>query len=133
MINTIIWNTRGINTQGAMERIQSLKIIHQLAMIVILEPYSTNSQLQHCRIQLGMEKVMCNRNGKIWVFWNHEVDCTMLENDKQQLTCEIQHTQIPHKFFSIVVYAKCRDHLIRPLWERMLQLSDKFKGFPWCV
>lgn len=33
------------NTQGAIERIQSLKIIHHLSIIVILEPFANNSHL----------------------------------------------------------------------------------------
>lgn len=122
MINIIIWIARSINTQGAMERIQSLKIIHQITMIVILEYFSANSQLQNCRVQLGMEKTMCNNNGKIWVFWNHEIECSMLKSDDQQLTCEIPHPQISNKFISTFVYAKCR--------EKILHLADRFKGIP---
>lgn len=91
MIKTIIWNARGINIQRVMERIQSLKIIHQLAIIVILETCFANSYLYNCRIQLGIEKVICNSNGKIWVLWNLEVDYKMLDNDNQQITYEVQH------------------------------------------
>lgn len=80
-----------------------------------------------------MEKALCNNNGKIWVFWNRNMDCQMQEKDEQQLTYEIQYTQIPDKFFATYVYAKCRDHLRIPLWERILHLSDRFKDHPWCV
>lgn len=76
---------------------------------------------------------MCNNNGKIWVFWNHDVDCNILEKDDQQITCELQHTKIPHKFISTFVYAKCRDHLRRPLWEKILHLSNRFSAQPWYV
>lgn len=102
-------------------------------MIVILKPFSSNSQLQNCKIQLGMEKVFSNLNRKIWFFWDHEGNCRVIESDDQQITCEIQHNQLPHKFISIYIYAKCRDHLKNPPWERLLHLSNLFDGYPWCV
>lgn len=84
-------------------------------MISILEPFSNNSQLTNYRTQLGIDKDVCNSNGKIWLFWSLEVDSTIIVSDEQQMTCKIQHTQYPHKFIIIFVYAKCRDYLRHPL------------------
>lgn len=70
MISKIIWNARGIKTQGAMERIQSLKVIHYLSMFAILESFTKCSKLQNCKDQLSMDQAIGNSNGKIWLFWN---------------------------------------------------------------
>lgn len=37
MINSLIWNVRGINTQDVMEIIIALKNVHQLSFFAILE------------------------------------------------------------------------------------------------
>lgn len=100
-------------------------------MIVILEPFSNKTQIQNFRIQLTMDYVAYNCNGKIWVFWNHEVNYKVLSQDEQQITCEIQHSQLSHNFFTTFVYAKCKDQLRKPLWEVMLQnyrsVSDNYQ------
>ncbi|MCD9559484.1 hypothetical protein HAX54_017443, partial [Datura stramonium] len=37
-----------------------------------------------------MHKSICNDNGKIWVFWNNDIDCVLLISDDQQVTCEFR-------------------------------------------
>ncbi|KAG5570445.1 hypothetical protein H5410_060211 [Solanum commersonii] len=68
MIKTICWNTRSINTQGSLERLQALKKIHHLSMIAILEPFVDNSHINIVRIQLQIDHAVSNPNGKIWLF-----------------------------------------------------------------
>jgi len=65
MIKALCWNARSINTQGSMERLQTLKTMHQLDMIAVLEPFADNSQLNTVRIHLQMEHAVSNSNGKI--------------------------------------------------------------------
>ena len=69
MISTIIWNVRGINTQGVLERLKILRKFHQLSIITILEPFSNSVQIQNFKIFLNMDNAISNYNGKIWVFW----------------------------------------------------------------
>lgn len=88
-------------------------------MVVMLEPFTDNSKLHYCKNNLAMDQATCNSNGKIWVFWGHNLTYKILENDEQQVTCEIQYTQIPHKYITTFVYAKCYEHLRRPLWDMM--------------
>ncbi|KAG5568244.1 hypothetical protein H5410_064739 [Solanum commersonii] len=120
MISTIIWNIRGINTQGVLERIKMLKRMHQLSIIAILEPFSDAIQIQSFKNQLAMEHAVSNRNGKIWLFWNKDIDCVVIEEDDQQITCDISHNEIQTHFTITFVYAKCKDQLRRPLWDIML-------------
>ncbi|KAG5580325.1 hypothetical protein H5410_050952 [Solanum commersonii] len=74
--------------------------------------------------QLTMDHAMSNCNGKIWLFWNLEVDCKVLEEDEQQITCELTHIELQTPFTATFVYAKCKDHLRRPLWDRMLHHAN---------
>lgn len=89
MISTICWNPRSINTQGVLEILRKLKNFHNLSMIIILEPFSDNSQLYFYRVQLQMDQAYCNSNGKIWVLWTQDVTCRILDHDEQQITYEI--------------------------------------------
>jgi len=106
MISTIIWNARGINTQGATERLKNLKNIHQISMIAVLEPFSDKSQINMFKSMLAMDHATSNINGKIWLFWNTDIVCTVLETDEQQVTCEISHTEIQGTYIKTFVYAK---------------------------
>lgn len=112
MINTLIWNVRGINTQGALERLKMLKKMHKLSIIVVLEPFSDSTHVQHFKHQLAMEKAISNCNGKIWLFWTTDIDCVVLEKDEQQITCDIRHNALHNQFTVTFVYAKCKDLII---------------------
>ena len=81
MISKIIWNVKGINTQGVMEIIKMLKKMHHLSVITILEPFSTSTNIQSFQLQLNMDNAISNCNSKIWVFWNSDVDCNILDEE----------------------------------------------------
>ncbi|KAG5580317.1 hypothetical protein H5410_050944 [Solanum commersonii] len=124
-------NVRGINTQGVLERLKMLKKMHQLSIIAILEPFSDNSQVQNFKNQIDMEHAVSNCNGKIWLFWNRDIDCVVLEEDAQHITCDLGHNELQNHFTTTFVYAKCKDHLRRPLWDIMLY-QDAETNKPWC-
>ncbi|XP_047264380.1 uncharacterized protein LOC124896702 [Capsicum annuum] len=114
-----------------MERIQNLSAVHKLSIIAILEPFTDNSQLNICRMHLKMNEATRNPNGKIWIFWTQDVSCKVLESDDQQITYEFKHVEHPSTFLMTFIYAKCRDHLRRPLWDRLLQVATT--ELPWCT
>ncbi|XP_055824941.1 uncharacterized protein LOC129893436 [Solanum dulcamara] len=78
-----------------------------------------------------MDYATHNPNGKIWIFWTKDVNCTILENEEQLITCEINHVMRPNQFITTFVYDKCKDHLRRTLWDSILQQSTI--PFPWCT
>jgi len=41
--------------------------------------------------------------------------------------------EAPGTYIKTFVYAKCKDYLRRPLWERMLHYADTRNDVPWCV
>ncbi|XP_015161044.1 uncharacterized protein [Solanum tuberosum] len=116
-----------------MERLKVLRKMHQISIIAILEPFSDCTQVQTFKYQLAMDHATSNCNGKIWLFWNLEVDCKVLEEDEQQITCEIAHNELQTPFTTTFVYAKCKDHLRRPLWDRMLDHANATTNSPWCA
>lgn len=67
-------------------------------MTLILEPFADNAYLNNYKILLNMEKVVRNPNGEIWMFWNSDLNCEVLESDEQHITCTIQHVEYKGKF-----------------------------------
>ena len=130
MISTIIWNVRGINTQGVLERLKVLRKMHQLSIIAILEPFFDNVNIQNFKVQLNMDNVISNCNSKIWVFWNSDIDCNILDEDEQQITCDMKHNELQYQFTSTFVPAKCKDHLRRSFCEKMLHQAS-LNDNPW--
>ncbi|KAH0667664.1 hypothetical protein KY285_028870 [Solanum tuberosum] len=78
-----------------------------------------------------MDQAVRNCNGKIWLFWNMDIDCVVLEEDEQQITCDIGHNELQTNFTYTFVYVKWKDHLRRTLWGRMLHHASGNTN-PWC-
>ena len=90
MINTIIWNVRRIKIQGVLKRIKILKKMYQLSIVSLLEPFSDSDHLLNFMVQLNMENVENNFNGKIWLFWSSDIDYTNLYNDQKHINFSIK-------------------------------------------
>ena len=88
-----------------------LRKLHQLSVITILEPFSDSVHVQCFKAQLIMENATSNCNGKIWDFWSNDIDCNNLDEDEQQITCNMKHNELEYQFTSTFVYAKCNDYL----------------------
>ncbi|KAG5599221.1 hypothetical protein H5410_030591 [Solanum commersonii] len=64
---------------------------------------------------------------------NLVVDYHVIEEDEQHITCEIIHNELHNKFTITFVYAKCKDHVRRPLWDRILYYATAKTNSPWCA
>lgn len=82
-------------------------------------------------MHLNMVHGYYNHNGKIWIFWITDYACNIIEADEKHVTSEFKHVECTEKFIILFIYAKCKDHLIRPLWDRLLQFSNL--DSPWCT
>ena len=86
MFKTICWNARSINTKSSVQRLQFLRKLHQFYLIVILEPFANNNQLNIVRLQLNMDHAISNSNEKVWVFWTNDLTVNILEIHDQHIT-----------------------------------------------
>ncbi|KAK4717420.1 hypothetical protein R3W88_015758 [Solanum pinnatisectum] len=102
-------------------------------MIAVLEPFSDSAQLNTFKSMLAMDHAVSNINGKIWLFWINDITCIRSEADEQQITCEINHIEAPMTYLKTFVYAKCKEYLRKPLWDRLLYLADTRDSIPWCT
>ncbi|XP_075083444.1 uncharacterized protein LOC142167183 [Nicotiana tabacum] len=56
----------------------------------------------------------------------------VLDQDEQQMSIELRHAETEEAFHITVIYAKCKPHLRRSLWET-LRFKYTMCNFPWCV
>lgn len=86
-----------------------------------MEPFVDSSNVMNFKNQLSMDNAIANSNGKIWLFWNGDVECVVKDHDEQQITCDLSHNELQDKFTIIFVYEKCKENIRRPLCYLMLQ------------
>ncbi|WMV32844.1 hypothetical protein MTR67_026229 [Solanum verrucosum] len=90
-----------------------------------------NSQLNIVRIQLQMDHAVSNINGKIWLFLSNEIIGNILENHEQHITGKFKHPDLTEQFMMSFIYAKCKDHMRRSLWDKLLFYASM--EIPWCT
>lgn len=113
MIESLIWNIRGITSKGAFDRLKQLKRMHNLQVIGIMEPFSNKRNLDKFKRRLSFEFAFANCTNKIWLFCDSHISCNIIEDMEQQVTFSIEYFgEIIHL---TLVYAKCTDHLRQPL------------------
>ncbi|KAG5576483.1 hypothetical protein H5410_056617 [Solanum commersonii] len=100
----------------------TLKKMHQLSMIAILEPFADNSHLNIVRIQLQIDQAL---------FWSGEITGNNHENSEQHIIGEFKHSVLTERFMVSLIYAKCQEHMRRPLWDRLLHYASR--DIPWCT
>ncbi|XP_015169049.1 uncharacterized protein [Solanum tuberosum] len=89
------------------------------------------SHIAIVKLQHQMDQAVSNPNGKIWLFWSNDITGQVLEKHDQHITVTFQHTALPNKFMMSFVYAKCKEYMRRPLWDRLLLYANM--DFPWCT
>ncbi|KAH0716651.1 hypothetical protein KY290_012911 [Solanum tuberosum] len=72
-----------------------------------------------------------NPNGKKWLFWSNEITSHILENHEQYITRNFKHPDLTEQFMMSFIYAKCKDHMRRPLCDRLLFYASMH--VPYCT
>ncbi|XP_060195386.1 uncharacterized protein LOC132624660 [Lycium barbarum] len=137
MINTIIWNIRGIGSRGAFDRLKKITHIHKATFVALQEPFVHNAVINKNKIQkykrkLGFTNAVTNKNGKIWCLWDDDFKCKVISDHNQQLTLEIQHSSHNEGFVVTIVYAKTSSRKRKRLWENLRTLNSHINK-PWSI
>lgn len=130
MIKSLIWNIRGIKSQGAFDRLMQLKRAHNLIFIAVMEPFCRRSKLDRFRRRLGFDFAHANSNNKIWLFSDMAINCTVIEDLDQHVTCSINNNG--DSMYITIVYAKCHVHLREELWDNIKNFAEGNTS-PWMV
>ncbi|KAL0912446.1 hypothetical protein M5K25_018419 [Dendrobium thyrsiflorum] len=130
MINSIIWNIRGIGCPFSRLRVKILCRTHNVLFLVILEPLISVSKLNETTRYLGFMHNLANVSNKILLFWHDPVIIDMVGGFNQVLYCKVEYMQF--NFFASLIYASSSHLVRRELWSQLYDFCVLINS-PWFV
>ncbi|XP_027166310.1 uncharacterized protein LOC113766302 [Coffea eugenioides] len=81
------------------------------------------------RVKIGMDYVVANQSGSVWVLYKSSFSCHPLGESDQHITLGIDSHLFPEEINFSFVHAKCTAHERGDLWVDLL--LEKPEGKPW--
>ncbi|KAL0906850.1 hypothetical protein M5K25_025378 [Dendrobium thyrsiflorum] len=129
-MEALLWNVRGIGGRDSKIRVKNLCRIHNIHLLIIIEPLISSNKLDSTAFSLGFPMRFTNCTNKIWIFWRNSVNVSIISDQPQ-----VVHTQINmfnFNCFASFVYAACDKNSRVPLWEDLINFAIPLTS-PWCV
>jgi len=130
MFNTIIWNVRGIGCPSSKLRVKNLCRIHNISVLVLLEPLISMDKLVNTAKVWGFKHAFANVANKIWVFWKDFVRIDIIGDYHQVLHCNIEYFNF--QCVASFVYAATSRSSRRNLWDQIANFHN-ICTLPWLV
>ncbi|XP_019233788.1 PREDICTED: uncharacterized protein LOC109214330 [Nicotiana attenuata] len=130
MFKSLYWNIRSISSSGAFDRLKQIIRLQNLPFIAISEHFHKVDHLDKFRSMLGYDNAHANIKSQMWTFWNNELNCNVVEDSDQQVTCIIEW--MGTNILVTSVYAKCDAGLREHLWNNLRDISLNYK-LPWYI
>ena len=109
MINTIIWNCRGIGNSPIITYLKKIIKKHNVALVGILEPMLAEDKVEATCKQLRMDKFWVNTmsESKIWIFWKDSIYLdSILESDQSSSFTVSNDTGMEFQFTCVYASTK---------------------------
>ncbi|EOY26489.1 Uncharacterized protein TCM_028259 [Theobroma cacao] len=113
-------------------RLKSLKLVHKIMLLVVLEPMVEETKAEFFRRKLGYEKVITNNSKKIWIFHSFDISYEVILNHNQCLHVSLSFQWLECPILATFVYVKCTRTERIPLWIVLRSLSVDIR-VPWLV
>ncbi|PIN11890.1 hypothetical protein CDL12_15503 [Handroanthus impetiginosus] len=97
---------RGIKSKASQARLERLKNVHHLKMIVILEPMTT-LDVNFMTRRFGFHEVLANCNNHIWCFFDVDLHVDIILNTEQLLHVNVRSGLWRESCVCSFVHAKC--------------------------
>ena len=106
MINTMVWNIRGVVGHDTSHSLKKLLKIHSASLLVVLEVIDA-LQREVFKNKFNFHLGLCNLSNKLWVFCKVGFAVDVLINSNQILHLAITHECWNSIFYCTFVYTKC--------------------------
>ncbi|KAL0907216.1 hypothetical protein M5K25_025770 [Dendrobium thyrsiflorum] len=83
MIKALIWNVRGIGGVASKARVRNLCRIHDIQILVLMEPMISIDNLDRTATRLGFTMSFANCSNKIWIMWNSNITLNIIADFQQ--------------------------------------------------
>lgn len=120
----LIWNVRGVGSQGSPHRIRNLVRLYKPAFVCILEPFQDILQIQKWALNFGYPAENCEGNEKIWLFWPSDIKPEIISITAQVITFGLHLPDVNKTVSFSCVYASCDRNTREELWTTLKALAD---------
>ncbi|KAL0292173.1 UNVERIFIED_CONTAM: hypothetical protein Sradi_7000100 [Sesamum radiatum] len=138
MLNTAIWNVRGLNRRDHQVAVRDLANEFRLHFIALLETRVLQNNVT--RIQSGLLLRWrwfvdyAGPGNRIWIAWNDEfIDVDILNADSQFVHCRVHVHELHETVLLTVVYGANELSARRELWQGLIDLAITVGNEPWLV
>ncbi|KAK4381839.1 hypothetical protein Sango_2929300 [Sesamum angolense] len=138
MLNTAIWNVRGLNRRDHQVAVRDLVSDFRLHFIALLETRVMQSIVT--RIQSGVLSrwrwfvEYAGPGNRIWIAWNDElIDVEFLNVGSQFVHCRVLIHELHETILIMVVYGANEVSARRELWQGLIELAATVDNVPWLV
>lgn len=128
MIKALIWNIKPVMSLKAFKWVQMLHNFRKFDFVTLVEPFQHLRYINKYSKRLKMQRVVYNKNEKIWVFINHGFDLSVMSSSDQQLTLLLQNQVEGYKLHVTIVYAKFDVHQRLILWEEINTIATRMEN-----
>ncbi|KAI0519722.1 hypothetical protein KFK09_007181 [Dendrobium nobile] len=113
-----------------MLRVKNLCRIHNISVLVLLEPLISMDKLFNTAKILGFKHAFANVSNKIWIFWKDFVRIDFIGDFTQALHCNIESSNF--KCVASFVYAATSCSSRKILWDKFVNFHS-ICTLPWLV
>ncbi|KAK6163572.1 hypothetical protein DH2020_000436 [Rehmannia glutinosa] len=113
----------GVHNGPTLNHIHLLCKNHHILLLAIMEPMSSPDFLYYCK-KISLEHSCANPSNKIWVFWAHDLDVSILSDRDQVIDLHITSNILPAPIQTSFVYAKSTRIGRRDLWNDLRDIAD---------
>ncbi|XP_027120509.2 uncharacterized protein [Coffea arabica] len=131
MINTLLWNIRGVSKLPNLRRLKSISKEKGVQFVAISEPKLEASRVEDIRLKLAFDFAHVNDSGDLWILYKYPFNCSVLGNSTQHISLMVSHPWLPGSMIFSFVHAACTEEGRRELWANLL--LDKPQALPWCI
>ncbi|XP_022866117.1 uncharacterized protein LOC111385927, partial [Olea europaea var. sylvestris] len=131
-MSAIIWNVRGVASVATRRRLKKLIQLHQVYLLVLLEPFVLQHSFAYIRRYLRFDTGAQNESNKIWFFWNSWTNVTIIVDHPQFLHVKVEDPRLGLPIYFTPVYASCDPSVRRDLWAGLHHISLDMED-PWIV
>lgn len=132
MINTMIWNIRGIAGKVGLCRLKRFVKLYRLKIVDILEPMVTHASIAYYAYMLGLINYHFNVSEKIWVFWDESIRASIFRDHAQCLSMSFKLLNLSCEIGCSFIYAKTTRTERYPLWDELRSVFS-LANSPWLV
>src|SRR3954463_14834146 len=91
-MNIVAWNIRGLGNKPSMRRLKRIFKSKKICFAAIFEPKIDNAMIKECMLKLKCVQYACNDEGNIWLLWNTDITCTILQSSAQFISVKVHLT-----------------------------------------